>query len=116
VAQNPAKATDVDPRLPLESFAYWSIDGANRVNNASAKIASIEVKLPLESFTYWSIDGTNSVTHNSAEVADTRSYTENTARNFVDYHNGEYAGMLTYSYTENTTRNFVDFHNGEYAG
>jgi len=102
VAQNPAKATDVDPRLPLESFAYWSIDGANRVNNASAKIASI--------------DGTNSVTHNSAEVADTRSYTENTARNFVDYHNGEYAGMLTYSYTENTTRNFVDFHNGEYAG
>jgi len=46
----------------------------------------------MESFAYWSIDGTNSVIHNSAKVADTRSYTENTARNFVDFHNGEYAG------------------------
>ena len=55
-------------------------------------VADVEPRLHMESFAYWSIDGTNSVIHNSAKVADTRSYTENTARNFVDFHNGEYAG------------------------
>ena len=55
-------------------------------------VADVEPQLHMESFAYWSIGGTNSVIHNSAKVADTRSYTENTARNFVDFHNGEYAG------------------------
>ena len=42
--------------LPLESFAYFSIDGENSVMDGEAKVESNEVTLPLESFAYWIID------------------------------------------------------------
>ena len=62
-----AKLAVVEPELPLESFAYWSIDPGTVVNDGALKVTKIDRALPNESFAYFSIEGIN-VTVNSSEV------------------------------------------------
>ena len=62
----PSNVADVEPRLPMESFAYFSIDGVNNVTPGQANVADVEPRLPMESFAYFSIDGINGVTPGQA--------------------------------------------------
>ncbi|MQG67929.1 MAG: hypothetical protein FI707_03975, partial [SAR202 cluster bacterium] len=64
----------VEVRMPLESFAYFSIDGTNGVAPVANKVERAELRLPLESFAYFSIDGTNSVTPNASKVERVESW------------------------------------------
>ena len=58
-------ANSVSTQLPLESFAYFSIENGTSVMDGAAKVENDDAQLPHESFAYWSIEPGRSIVGNS---------------------------------------------------